>query len=267
LIRLLFSSAGRRVELVNCFRDAATSLGVEIQVHAIDLDPLWSPACKIADYAHTVPRCTSRNFISDVISICKNHEVDLIIPTIDTELMVYARAKRRLAQIGTDVLVSEPDVIEIARDKRKTAEVLTKEGIPVPETWKLSEALKFNENIGFPLLLKPKDGSCSEGIITVESLDALIGANLDATRYIAQKVCQGQEYTINAYYTPDGRCVSCVPHLRILVRDGEVCFAETVRISAFTDIAHQFSKLKFPIFLAMDGRSSGDSKIFYNNYR
>jgi carbamoyl-phosphate synthase large subunit len=157
--------------------------------------------------------------------------------------MVYSKFRRHLSDRGTRVLVSAPNVIVVARDKGKTAEFLIKHGIPVPVTWQISEALKLYEDISFPLLLKPKDGSCSKGIFTVGSIDALRVANVDAAQYVAQELCQGQEYTINAYYTPDGRCVSCVPHLRVLVRAGEVCFAETVRISAFTEIAHQFSKI------------------------
>lgn len=243
MIRLLFSSAGRRVELVNCFREAAKELKIDIQVIGIDLNPYWSPACQIADHAYSVSRCTNPNYIDEIIRICEHHKIDLIIPTIDTELMVYANSLRQFAERGTKVLVSAPDVIAVARDKGKTAKVLQENGILVPKTLQIPNALKFDNNIRFPLLVKPKDGSCSAGIIWVDSVDALVRANIDSNAYIAQEACQGQEYTINAYYKPNGRCAACVPHLRRLVRAGEVCFAETVRIQEFTEIAHKFSNI------------------------
>jgi len=239
MIRLLFSSAGRRVELINCFREAACELKVDLEVIAIDMDLSWSPACQVADYAYKVPRCTSPDFLDDVLDICKRHEVNLIIPTIDTELIVYAENRERFFANGTEILVSSADVIRVTRDKEKTARVLNEHGIPVPRTWNMRD----DNNLKFPLLIKPRDGSCSNGIAIVNSRDELGRKDVDHDLYIAQEICQGKEFTINCFYDRLKGCLSCVPHFRKLVRSGEVCFAETVRIAEFKVIADKFYKI------------------------
>jgi len=241
MMSILFSSAGRRVALLKCFRNAAIELGADAKIVAVDMDPSWSPACQVADHAYKVPRCTSPDFLNDVLDICKRHEVNLIIPTIDTELIGYAENRDRFLANGTEILVSSVDVIRATRDKEKTACVLNDHGIPVPRTWNMKDA----HNLEFPLLIKPRDGSCSNGIAIVNSKDELARKNVDHDLYIAQEICQGREFTVNCFYDRLKGCVACVPHFRKFVRDGEVCFAETVRIPEFKVVANKLYKI-FP---------------------
>lgn len=241
-VAILFSSAGRRVALNNAFRNAATALGIDAKIVAVDMDPSWSPACQVADVACKVVTCTSTDFIPQMLEICRKHNVKLIVPTIDTELMVYAENRALFKEIGTEIHIGDLQFVAIARDKEATFRILRSNYIPVPESWNAYDLVK-TEKISFPLFLKPKGGSCSKGIAVVSSVQELrekIGGGED---WLVQEVCTGQEYTINCFYDRKGVCVSCVPHLRKFVRDGEVCFAETERVPEFTAIAHQFSRI------------------------
>jgi len=270
-LTVLFSSAGRRVELIQCFREAARNLKIDLVVIAIDMDPSWSPACQVADLCCRVPRCTSDGFPDEVVGLCKQHEVDLIIPTIDPELSVYANIRHALAAGGTEVLVSSEAFVGVARDKEATARILGNYDIPVPETWSLGDVLEEMVQPSFPLLLKPKAGSCSKGIITISSRDELERINLDAALYVLQEICTGEEFTINCFYDRSGAFVACVPHFRKFVRDGEVCSAQTRRVPAFTAIARKFpnifeglwGSLCFQGFMAHDG----SVKVFEINAR
>ena len=83
---VLISSAGRRVELIRCFRNGAAALGIDLTVIGADLDPRMSAACQVADRAVRVPRCDRPEFIDALLGICLQDQVDLIVPTIDPEL-------------------------------------------------------------------------------------------------------------------------------------------------------------------------------------
>lgn len=245
MVNLLISSAGRRVVLIDCFRAAAKLLSIKLKITAIDMTPEWSPACQIADTAIRVPRCTDDGYLAVVSDICKKHDVDMVIPTIDTELMLYAENRDKFSEDGTQILVSHPDFVSVARDKRKTALELKANGIQTPETWHIDDCLNSNIRLPYPVMLKPIDGSCSAGIAVVESKENLEKMNVDPEAYILQELCKGKEYTINAFYDSDGHCMACVPHFRKLVRAGEVCFAETVRIPEFKAIAVKLGEM-FP---------------------
>lgn len=243
MLTLLFSSAGRRVELMNCFRNAAGNISTEIRIIAIDTDPDWSPGCYTADHFFKVPRCTAQDFVPAVADICRQFGVNLIIPTIDTELNVYAEERETFHTVGTEILLSDKSAIVVARDKKKTADLLRAHDIHTPKTWPAIQLRSSEEDIPYPVFLKPVDGSRSQGIFTAKTFNDILAADIDLSRYIAQEICQGAEYTINAFYNRHGVCRACVPHYRKYVRSGEVCLAETVRVPAFTAVAHKFSDI------------------------
>lgn len=242
MINILFSSAGRRVELIRCFRKAAQQLGVACEITAIDMDPGWSPACQVADHFVRVDRCTSDRFIEQVVDICHTNDVKLIIPTIDTELLIYSQHRGVFENAGIKLHIGSEEFVRIARDKSLTAQVLRNHGIPVPRTWNPYDLLNRPQSVSFPLLLKPRDGSCSKGVEIVASIADLQEKSRNLDDCLIQEICTGREYTINCFYDRNGACVACVPHFRKFVRDGEVCFAQTERVPEFTEIAHKLSE-------------------------
>jgi len=268
---ILFSSAGRRVALMNTFRNAAKVLGIDTKIFAVDMEPTWSPACQSADISVKVARCTSADFIPQMLDICRQHKVKLIIPTIDTELLIYAKNKALFKKIGTDIHIGDYKFVSIARDKEATSRILRDNNIPIPESWSVNDILDKIDNISFPLFIKPKNGSSSKGISVVSSIEELHDKIEGHKDYFIQELCTGEEYTVNCFYDRSGTCVSCVPHLRKFVRDGEVCFAQTERVPEFTSIAHQFSRIFKGLWgcICFQGfkRKDGSVKVFEINAR
>ena len=269
-VNILFSSAGRRVALINNFRRAAPGLGLDVKIFAVDIDPSWSPACLTADTAFKIVRCTSDDFIPQMLDICRKHKIRLIVPMIDTELLAFAENRSLFKEIGTEIHVGDTSFVAVARDKEESFRILKNNHIPVPESWNIND-LKNMENPPLPLLLKPKAGSCSKGISIISSLEELYEKIDSQEDLLAQEVCTGKEYTINCFYDRSGACVSCIPHFRKFVRDGEVCFAQTEKVPEFTAIAHQFSRIFKGIwgcvcFQGFRGEN-GDVKVFEINAR
>ena len=61
-VRILFTSAGRRIELIEAFTRAAKSLRLKPVWHAADAENNFAAGC-IADYTHHVPTITSADYI------------------------------------------------------------------------------------------------------------------------------------------------------------------------------------------------------------
>jgi len=237
----------------------------------VDMDPSWSPACEAADVAYMVPRCTAIEFMPRMLDICRKEKVDLVIPTIDTELLPYVEHKDLFKEIGTDIHIGDAKFVAVARNKEETIQLLKSHNIPVPDSWNTADIMKKRENISFPLFIKPNGGSCSKGISVVSSMEEMQEIIEGKEDLLIQEVCAGQEYTINCFYDRNGECVSCVPHLRKFVRDGEVCFALTEKVPAFTSIAHQLSKIFNGIWgcICFQGfkKEDGSVKVFEINAR
>jgi carbamoyl-phosphate synthase large subunit len=239
VVRILFTSAGRRVELTRCFRRAAEKLGLRAEIHACDLEPELSAACLEAESAFAVPRCTAPDYVERLLDYCTRERIELLVPTIDTELDVLSRARERFAQAGTLVHVSAPDVIDVVRDKERTVSVLAEAGVPVPRTARIEDLRADPSGWTFPLFVKPVGGSASRGIGVLQSA-ADIREDYPEPMLV-QELLRGPEYTINMYLDARGRMRSAIPHLRISTRAGEVEKGRTVRdprmIAIAADIA------------------------------
>ena len=232
---VLFSSAGRRVALIECFRKSAQDAGIDLEVLACDVEPDLSAACAMADRAFAVPRCDSDQFVDRMIEIASANGVNLIIPTIDTELGPLAAAAARFSEIGTKVHVSPPGVIDIVRDKVKTAEALAAAGVPVPWTVSLDEARRTDAGIDWPAFLKPSGGSASRGIRVVQTIDDLPSAPDEPM--MLQQLLVGPEYTVNMFIDETGTLRSAIAHKRLRIRAGEVEKGRTERDPVFRQLA------------------------------
>lgn len=237
---VLFSSAGRRVELIQCFRAAAARLDLTLCVIGCDRRPDLSAACHAADRSFTVPGCDDKGFIDAVIDICRAENVDLLIPTIDPELLPFSLNTQRFAEAGTRVHVSAPVVVETARDKLRTMQTFHGAGLPVPRTDTLENTLQATADWTWPVFVKPRSGSASRSISVVYAPDALPKDCVEPM--IVQEYLSGPEYTINMFVDGGGVIRSCVAHERLSVRAGEVEKGRTVRLPELPALARGMAR-------------------------
>ncbi len=224
---MLISSAGRRVELLRGFRAALRDLRLDGRVLAADRSPL-SSAFHSADEGLVVPSCDTEEFVPRMLQLCEKQGVDLLVPTIDPELPVYAAAHADFAAVGTTVAVSAPDVVAIAGDKRATHQWLADRGFPTVRQASLPRVRAAPDSWPFPLIVKPRFGSAGVGVAVVHDPAALELAARGA-EVVVETVATGQEHTIDGLVDRAGRCVCAVPRRRIEVRAGEVSKSVTVR--------------------------------------
>ncbi len=216
-MNILFTGVGRRIELLQAFRNAALVLGKEIKIYGADLAGT-APALSYCDYTRKVVAMKDPNYIDCLIDICKTDKIDLLIPTIDTDLLILAENKEKFTAIGTRVLISAPDKILICRDKNNTSQFFVDCGLKAPmpvNDWREYEG-------GYPAFIKPKDGSSSINAFKVEREDELEVYANQIDDYIVQPFVSGREYTMDVFCDWDGEPISIVPRERVQVRAGEV---------------------------------------------
>jgi carbamoyl-phosphate synthase large subunit len=237
---ILISSAGRRNQLIECFRQDAAELGLELRVLAADLNPAVSPACHAANAAFAVPRCTDPEFGGHMMKLCAAEQVDLVVPTIDPELPVYATLAAEFAAWGTKVVVSNPATIALARNKFETARWLERVGVPTPRTVWWDRLREDPSLLRWPVIVKPNDGSGSVGIHRLH--DPTQAQDLPPNpQLIAQEWLQGLEFTINLFIDHHGALQTVIPHERLEVRSGEVSKGITRRVPALAELGRRIA--------------------------
>jgi len=233
---ILISSVGRRAQLVECFRGAAKELNLSLTVLGSDAAPELSPASHLVDRCFQVPRCSDLQFVPKTIAICRDHNVNLIIPTIDYELPTYATHVKDFETAGAKVLISSPSTIDIAFDKCRTNEWFVAHGFPTVAQQSIEQALSSLSQWTFPVIVKPRHGSASIGARIVNDAE-MLEALRSYDGLLVESIAQGVEHTTNLFVDGSGRCLCAVPHQRLETRGGEVSKGITVKNHKLMELA------------------------------
>lgn len=122
-MKILFTSVGRKAELMQAFHRATEELSVDLTIIGADITA-DAPILQFCDERKLIYKIRDRNYIPQLLGICETEKVDCLIPTIDTDLMLLSENKERFEAIGTKVLIAEPEKVKICRDKNYTAPTL-----------------------------------------------------------------------------------------------------------------------------------------------
>lgn len=242
-MNILFTCAGRRTYLLKYFKE---NMLPEDKVVATDMQ-LSAPALQVADVKLQVPAVYAPQYIDVTLEICKKYAIDALISLNDLELPILAAQKARFEELGVTVIVSDPRVIDIAFDKYLTTQWVENLGLKAPKSYvnlkAVKEALERKE-IYFPLFLKPRWGSGSIGLETVEDMEELeivygllfkkIKKTILATASVGdeyiliQEKLTGNEYGLDVINDLKGNNVAVSVKQKLAMRAGETDKAVTV---------------------------------------
>lgn len=218
MTHVLVTCAGRRVSLVQAFVDAAHQRG--LRVVAADPDPL-APALVTADVAVRLPRLDDPAYLDLLLETVREHEVGLVVPTIDTELPLLARHAEDIAAAGAVALVSSRGFVEVCGDKALTGEAFGARGIAVPRSWSIEDVTAGTAgDLAEELVVKPRDGSSSRDVHLV-GRDTVAETVTVVPNPIVQERLRGPEVTVDALLDLDGTPLHYVPRTRLKTLGGE----------------------------------------------
>lgn len=171
-MNILFCSVGRRCELLKNFRCTMRGTG---KIVATDLS-VTAPAIYMADVHYLVPEINAPNYISTILDICCKENIQAVTTCIDPEIMLLAEHRNDFESIGVEVLAPYQETANICFDKFKMYQYLKTNNIKTVQTYGDIESFEnayHEENIYFPVFVKPREGSGSVGARKVESLNIL----------------------------------------------------------------------------------------------
>jgi carbamoyl-phosphate synthase large subunit len=215
----------------------------------------------LCDAFHRVPPGADPGFADEVLRICREEEVDVVLPQSSFDLPGLAAARERFD--GVAVLVSSTETVRLANDKAESYALLERLGVRAP-AWRRvrgGEAVAgAARELGYPereLALKPVFSSGSRGFrvlsasadrreqlltnrpgvaeaLRLEDLVELLG---DAdTELLVMELATGNERTIDGI--ADGRRILLGhPKTREAMRAGLAMYFETLDDPELMEIA------------------------------
>lgn len=256
-MRVIISSAGRRVYLVHWFQQAIREANIPGEVYVLDYDPS-AAAAAAADGYRQMPAFTSAEYPQRLLQVVDELQPDLFISLNDHELTALSQGlSDQLRSKGIVVPVLEAAAHQTVADKLAMSQVLAAAGIATPQTVLVSDVAAVQHLIhrSPKVIIKDRWGSGSSGLrrlnredarrwITNQYTNRATDPVADLDELIIQPDLGGAEHGIDIITPVRGGPVAGILARRKLgMRHGETCAAITVPNAGFQELGHQLNEV------------------------
>ena len=229
--------------------------GCRVRIVGVDAKP-DTVGQFLSDRFYQVPAPEDRNYISVLRSICKEESVQVVIPQTTRELLPLSRHKGILLDQGVRVMVSDPEAIVIANNKRFLLEQFEKLSLPVPDYRLAGSEDALVESVhalGYPqkrVVVKPPISSGMRGVrvldenawdvqrflnekpsgleISLKELTTILRRGSPWPELLVMEYMPGPEYSVDVFVGE--KLKIAIPRLRRSIRSG-ITFTTSLEFS------------------------------------
>jgi len=179
-------------------------------------------------------------YMSWLLDTIIQHQVDMIIPCIETDLYKWVDHLSDIQQTGAAVLMNDVSLIKLCKDKWFFFQNISSAGLMCAIDSSLNSSyVTLCAKFGLPFLLKPRQGFGSKGIILVDCEETFLKQQQQIGSILMAQPIVGtidEEYTISAFCNGQGGIYASMAMRRKLARDGFTEKAEVVPVDEFMDV-------------------------------
>lgn len=258
-MNIMLTSAGRRGYMVNYFKEALHGIG-KVYVGNCDENVV---SFLYADEAVKTPLIYDVSYINFLIEYCLKNDIKVIVPLFDIDLLVLSLHKSFFEREGIHVIVSDSSVIQICNDKYRMSCYLNENKLLNPKTYislKAVEKAVRNNEVSFPLIVKPRYGMGSIGVEEVNDIQELRFMYLRVERkientylkyesmqalgknIIIQEKIEGQEFGVDIINDLTGNYQNSIIKKKYSMRAGETDSAIVVKNEVIEHMSHDLGR-------------------------
>lgn len=244
------------------------SLHAEHQIFMADMDPCASGLYLVPTTQRVIlPRGDDPLFANHVLELCERLNIELVISTVDAELVPLARRRREFEARGIQLPLSPLQALELCADKLALLEA-AQSVVPVPQFEALVDA-PSSDPASYPKFVKPRRGAGGRGAQLVRGPEDLAAVPRDGS-YLLQEWLPGNEYSVDVYLRGDGVAIASVPRLRMKIDSGIAMAARTQHLPALSQAAVDVAKaigVRFAVNVQFREDAHGVPKLLEINPR
>lgn len=214
-MNILVTAIGKRVGLIKHLKQDNRIIGT---------DASEDNACReFVDVFYKIPKYNEKNYLDKLLEICEKEEIKCLIPLYEGEFPILLENKDKFLSIGTVLLVSDKEIVELFSYKQRVYEFMKSNNIVTPEVY-------YNySNLDYPVIVKPDNGMGSMGVFKVRNEKELNFFKEYVSGSIVQELIAGIEYTVDVLCDMKGNYIYIIPRERVEVRSGEVSKSKTIK--------------------------------------
>lgn len=235
----------------------------------------------LCDKAYISPYASSEDFMPWLIEICNNEKVDIVLTGVEENIFEIAKNIDEFSR-GTRAIFkcTTYENLLIGQDKLETSLWLKNNGCNYPKFASSEDTehiARLIEDVGFPLIAKPRKGKGSNGIFKINNQQDLQKVfKLD--EYIIQEYIgdEDAEYTVGCYCDKSGRLLNPIIMRRELkygttfkaeIVENSIISAEVIKICGHfkpvgpLNIQLRMDKNNRPVCFELNVRFSGTTPM------
>lgn len=225
-INILFLGGAKRVSVANHFKNTAKEMGHNVNVFSYELDNKVPIAC--VGEVIIGKKWKDKDLLSDLKENVEKHNIHIILAFVDPAIYVISELKKLCPNVF--IPVSEPELCNTMFDKVLSAEWFQEHNISQPAFYTDPSTFQY------PLILKPRTGSASKGIVVCKSKEELPA--VDLSQYLVSEfVAEHTEFSVDCYVSQTGEVTSVVPRIRLETAGGEAIRSKTVKDEAIIKVS------------------------------
>lgn len=199
------------------------------------------PSCEESEYPY-------REFWDEVL---RKEGVDVVLPGLEHDVLFLNGQRDAIQSTGARLAMNRRELIELCADKWLLGEELARRGLPCIPTTRVHNWQDAVVQLGPPpLLLKPRSGNGSRGIVTLNDDDDFrYWRGKAGDNWILQRIIgdDRQEYSVGVFGLGDGRALDPIIFRRRLSSAGFTQEAQVVVEPVIEAAAHRLTSLLRPL--------------------
>lgn len=210
-----------------------------------------SVAGAFCDVFEQAPPTGEPGYLDWLLGVIRRHGVDAAIPGIECDMLRWSAERAAISAAGCAPVLNTPELIALCEDKWIFFRALEDAGSPYRIPTALSGGFdELAEAFGLPLLLKPRRGFASRGIVRVatraefEAVAGDLGPLLMAQPLVGD---DGEEYTATAFFDREGEVRAHMGLRRTLASAGFTEKAEVVDLPELLEAMRELGAVLKPL--------------------
>lgn len=226
-LNVLFLGGAKRVSFAEHMKAVGMQRGLDVAIFSYELEKTV-PIGKVAEVLVGL-KWNDSDIYNDLAAVIAKHNIHIVLPFVDKAIEIAANLK---SLTNVFIPISSVEMCKTMFDKVQASKWFEEIGIPQPTKY------LTKDDIRYPAILKPRNGSASKGIIIAEKREDV--ETIEWEDYLVQEfIPNALEYTVDCYVSQKGKPASIVPRVRLETAGGEVTKTITKKNEQLISIANK----------------------------
>ncbi len=207
----------------------------------------------LCDAFHRKPDCSEETLDYPLFwrRLLQQEDIDLVLPGLEVDMFFVDAQRHLFEELGVPVVVNRPELIALSADKWLFGDFLSSAGFPrIPSSIPRSWAQAVSELGPPPLLLKPRRGNGSRGIVKLEDeRDFNYWTSKSDENWMLQKIIgdDANEFTVGVFGFGNGESLNPLVLRRRLSAAGNTLEAQVVHDGDVLEASQQLTRCFRPL--------------------